>query len=105
MLQDYINRAPLTRDVFKSDASVAHTYIVKFISGNPTAEAKFLPHTAERNGRLDFKSLIEHYEGVGILMSRTLRKLIKLSIPYSTMERGNHTCGGKNLRNDYQRHL
>ena len=66
MLQDYINRAPLIGDVFKSDASVAHTYIVKFISGNPTAEAKLLPHKSERNGRLDFKALIEHYEGVGI---------------------------------------
>ena len=66
MLQDCIDRAPLTGDVFQSDASVAHTYIVKFIFGNPTAEVKLLPHTAERNGRLDFKSLVKHYEGVGI---------------------------------------
>ena len=66
MLQDYINRAPLTGDVFQSDASVVHTYIVKFISGNATAEAKILSHTATRNGRLDFNSLSEHFEGVGI---------------------------------------
>ena len=66
MYQDYINEAPLIGDVFASDASVVHTYIVKFITEYATAEAKILVPTNVRNGRLDFTSLKEHYEGMGI---------------------------------------
>ena len=66
MHQDYINRAPITGYVFASDASVVYTYIVKFIEGKATAETKILVHNNARNGRLDFTSLKEHYEGVGI---------------------------------------
>ena len=61
MYQDYINEAPLIGDVFASDSSVVHTYIVKFITEYATTEAKILVHTNVRNGRLDFTSLKEHY--------------------------------------------
>ena len=36
------------------------------MSGNETAEVKMLPHAPLTNGRLDFRALQEHYEGVGV---------------------------------------
>ena len=57
--------APLNGDAYKNDAAEVHTYIVKFIEGNTTAEAKIRSHTHQGNGRYDFISLSEHYEGVG----------------------------------------
>ena len=64
-MDDYVNRAPLNGDAFNIDAAEVHTYIQSFINGNETAEAKILPHTDQNNGRLDFISLKEHYEGIG----------------------------------------
>ena len=42
-----------------------HTYIVKFIEGNVTAEAKIRSHQNQGNRRDDFMALKDHYEGVG----------------------------------------
>ena len=36
------------------------------ISGNSTAEAKVQGNAALKNGRLNYKSLKDHYEGVGV---------------------------------------
>ena len=66
MLTDYVNRAPLDGEAFDADASEVHTYIVNFIAGNEAAESKILANADRNNGRLDFKALQEHYEGVGI---------------------------------------
>lgn len=66
ILDDYANRAPLHGEAFNADALEVHMYLVKFISENTTAESKILMHADEKNGRKDFMSLIEHYEGVGI---------------------------------------
>ena len=38
--------------------------MVKFITGNGTAEAKVQLHVATTDGRLVFKALNDHYEGV-----------------------------------------
>lgn len=65
-IQDSIHRAPLTGDAFTQDAAEVHTYIVNFVAGNPTTESKLMPHTEERNGRVDFISLKEHYKGIGM---------------------------------------
>ena len=65
-LENYILQAPLYGDAFKMDASEVHTYLVNFMSGNETAEVKMLPHASFTNGRLDFRALQEHYEGVGV---------------------------------------
>jgi hypothetical protein len=65
-IDDYIDNAPLNGEAFTRDASEVHTYIVNFIAGNTTAESKILAHNESRNGRLDYMSLKEHYEGVGI---------------------------------------
>jgi hypothetical protein len=64
-IDDYVNRAPLHGDAFAIDAAEVHIYIQSFIAGNETAEAKILVHANLNNGRLDFFSLKEHYEGVG----------------------------------------
>ena len=56
---------PLNGDAYENDVAEVHTYIVKFIEGNTTAEAKIRSHTHQGNGRYDFIALTEHYEGVG----------------------------------------
>ena len=65
-IDDYIDSAPLEGIAFITDAAEVHTYIVKFISDNDTAESKIQPIMAENNGRRDFITLQEHYEGVGV---------------------------------------
>ena len=66
LLDMYVDAAPLPGEAFNVDANEVHTYIVSFIAGNETAEAKILPHQSENNGCLDFIALQEHYGGVGI---------------------------------------
>ena len=59
-LDDYVNQA------YASDTSEVHTYIMNFITENPTAEKKILPYLAQNNGRLvDYNALKDHYEGIG----------------------------------------
>jgi len=66
LLDMYVAGAPLNGEAYRVDANEVHTYIVSFIAGNETAEAKILPHQIECDGRKDFLALCEHYEGVGI---------------------------------------
>ena len=66
MLDDYVNQAPFNGEAFNADASEVHTYIVNFIAGNETAESKIMAFADQADGRLDFKALQDHYEGVGI---------------------------------------
>lgn len=65
-LDEYVDCVSLQGNAFISDATEVHTYIVKFIAGNDTAESKILDIMNQKNGRSDFISLKEHYEGVGI---------------------------------------
>jgi hypothetical protein len=58
--------APLNGEAFAIDAADVHTFIVNFISGNETAEAKIQAYETNNNGRLDYIALREHYEGVGL---------------------------------------
>jgi hypothetical protein len=69
-LDDYVSIAALLEDgkAFTIDAADVHTFIVNFISGNETAEAKIQAHEAQNNGRLDYIALKEHYEGVGYML-------------------------------------
>ena len=66
ILSEYALQAPITGDSFRTDAAEVHTYISKFISGNSTAESKILSNTAQKNGRLDYTLLKNHYKGIGI---------------------------------------
>ena len=66
VLDDYVAMAPLNGEAFVSDTKEVHTYLVKFITGNTQAESKMQPHLNATNGRVDFKALTDHFEGVGI---------------------------------------
>ena len=65
-LDDYVAMAPLAGEAFITDASEVMTYIVSFVAGNTTAESKIQRFSASSNGRLAYKALQAHYEGVGM---------------------------------------
>ena len=65
-IDEYVAMAPLVGDSFIADSKEVHTYLVKFLKNNPTAESKIQTHLAANNGRLDFQALVEHFEGSGI---------------------------------------
>lgn len=65
-LDDYVAMAPLRGAAYTEDAGVVHTLLASFISGNETAEAKVQAYLDNRDGRMDYLSIKEHYEGVGI---------------------------------------
>ena len=65
-LDDYVAMAPLTGNSYAMDTSQVHTFLVNFVSGNDTAEAKIQALQRPGDGREAFKRLVEHYEGVGI---------------------------------------
>lgn len=65
-IENYVQQAPVWGEAFNRDAAEVHTFLVNFTSGNNVAEVKMLPHAHLRNGRLDFKALKAHYEGVGV---------------------------------------
>ena len=64
-LDNYVDLAPLNGVAFASNASEVHTFLVNFITENPTAENKILPYADLNNGRRDYQALKDHYEGVG----------------------------------------
>ena len=65
-LDDYVAMAPLAGEAFATDGSEVMTYIVSFVAGNITAESKIQPYAADANGRLAYKAMEAHYEGVGM---------------------------------------
>jgi len=65
-LDDYVAMAPLEGDSYAIDTVQVHTFLLNFVSGNDTAEAKIQGLTRPNDGRDAFKRLVEHYEGVGI---------------------------------------
>jgi hypothetical protein len=65
-LDDYVSMAPLHGEACAIDAADVHTYLVNFVAGNETAEAKIQAYQAQNNERLDYVALKEHYEGVGV---------------------------------------
>ena len=72
-IENYIIQAPLYGPAFEVDVAEVHTYITNFMVGNDVAEVKMLPYSQYNNGRLDFKALQEHYEGVGINSVRIVK--------------------------------
>ena len=65
MFSNLIKMARLEGDAYERDVREVHTYIMRFISGNPVAEAKVLSHPHQGNGRMDYLALREHYAGTG----------------------------------------
>ena len=97
ILKDYVNRSPLTREAFAADASEVHTYIVSFTSENSTAENKLMPHLLLNNGRRDYRSLKDHYEGVGANATLITKAEKDIESLFYAGEK-NHICGGKNSK-------
>ena len=67
------------------------------MSGNTTAEVKMLPHVDANVGRRDFKSLKDHYEGVGVNAVSVLEAEETVRSLHYSGER-NPTCGGMNSK-------
>ena len=65
-IDEYVDRAHITGQAYQANVADVHTYIVKFTSGNPVAEAKLVPHTQQNNVRLGFIVLKNHYTVVGV---------------------------------------
>ena len=65
--------ADLTGAAFEIDSEEVHMYLVKFISGNNTFESKVQSNDRHSNGRLNYITLKEHYEGVGVNTKYILR--------------------------------
>ena len=61
-IDEYVDKAPLTGKLYLTYAAEVHTYITKFTSGNPVAEAKMVQNAQKNNGRLDLIALKNHYE-------------------------------------------
>ncbi|MCP4745298.1 MAG: hypothetical protein GY874_04025, partial [Desulfobacteraceae bacterium] len=59
--------------MFSIDAAKVHSYVLRLISDNPVAEQKILPHKDLNDGRIDFMTLKEFYEGVGANAKATLK--------------------------------
>ena len=62
LIDEYVDREPLTGQAYRTNAAVVHTYFIKFTSGNPAVEAKLVPHAQKNNRRLDFIALKNHYK-------------------------------------------
>ena len=65
-LDDYVAAAPLNGNSYAIDTIQVHTFLLNFVTGNDTAEAKIQGLRRVNDGREAFKRLVEHYEGVGI---------------------------------------
>ena len=65
-IDDYMAMADLIDATYEVDNAEVHTYLVKFISGNNTAESKIQINDRHSNGCLDYIALKEHYEDVGV---------------------------------------
>ena len=68
-LEDYVAMATLGGKSYAIDTTQVHTFLVNFVSGNDTAEAKIQGLRRPNDGREAFKRLIEHYEGAGYTLS------------------------------------
>ncbi len=66
MLDDYVSSESLTGNAYAIDTVQVHTFLLNFVTGNDTAEAKIQGLSRPYDGREAFKRLVEHYEGVGI---------------------------------------
>ena len=65
-LDEYVSGAPLNGDAFEIDTVEVRTYLMKYITGNENAESTVQALQEKRCGRIAFKALRDHYEGVGI---------------------------------------
>jgi hypothetical protein len=55
----------MTGNSFAIDTAQVHRFLVNFVAGNDTAEAKIQGLRRANDGREAYKRHVEHYEGVG----------------------------------------
>ena len=72
-LEEYVLTVPLYGDAFEIDTSEVRTYLMKYIAGNENAEATVQALQDKRCGRVAFKALMDHYEGVGVYGTDIIR--------------------------------
>lgn len=65
-LDDYVAETPLEGNSYAIDAAQVHVFLLNFVTGTGTTEAKIQGLRRAKDGREAFKRLFEHYEGVGI---------------------------------------
>ena len=64
-INKYVAMALLCGDAFNIDSSEVYDFLIKYVAGNTTVEVNVQLHTITSNGRLRWKSLVDHHEGVG----------------------------------------
>ena len=97
-LDDYVAFAPLEGNSYAIDTAQVHTFLLNFVTGNDTAEAKIQGLKRPNDGREAFKRLVEHYEGVGI-HAIDIREADEVLKTLFTAKKNHHTCGGPSSRN------
>ena len=65
---------PLTGEAYVIDLAQVHILIANFVSGNETVEAKIQSFAAQTDGRIDYQSLVDHYEGVRVHVMTSQRQ-------------------------------
>ena len=65
LLDSYVDQAPLNGDVNAYDANEVRTYIINFITENPTDGNEILPYLYFNDGGQDYRSTKNHYVGSG----------------------------------------
>ena len=89
-LDDYIKNAPLTGEAFIIDANEVHTHLINLIAHNDEADSITKLHETERNGRTDWLSLKNHYEGQGVYASNITKAEHDLNNLHYTGEKKPH---------------
>ena len=95
ILKEYVLQAPLVGDSFTVDAAEVHTYLANLITKHPTAESKTQSYLAQRNGRVDFMALKDHFLGVGINSRDILQAETTLETLFYSGEKKPHMWWGK----------
>jgi hypothetical protein len=61
----YVSMAPLEGQSYAINTAQVHTFLVNFVSGNYTAEAKIQGLIRSNDSRAAFKRSFDHYEAIG----------------------------------------
>ena len=97
LINEYVDRAPLTGQAYQADAVEVYIYIVKFTPGKSLAEINLVPHAEHNNGRLDFIALKNHYKEVGVHAISIVHTEKVIQDKFYVGEKI-HICGGMNLK-------
>ena len=63
-MDDYVDKTLFTGRDFSSDTSKIHSYIIRLLSENSSAEQKIFPYKDSSDVHINFMAIKECYEGV-----------------------------------------